>query len=62
MLRISETAGENGKVITYEDGSQILAPVKSSFSMTDKVFSRCWDNLSLTQQQKINREVINSRS
>ncbi len=62
MLRISETAGENGKVITYEDGSQILAPVKSSISMTDKVFSRCWDNLSLTQQQKINREVINSRS
>lgn len=62
MLRISETAGENGKVITYEDGSQILAPVKSSIRMADKVFSRCWDNLSLTQQQKINREVINSRS
>ena len=51
MLRISETAGENGKVITYEDGSQILAPVKSSISMTDKVFSRCWDNLSRSSRR-----------
>lgn len=62
MLKRLKTAGESGEVITYEDGSQILTPIKSEINMTDKVFSRCWDNLSLTQQQKINKEVVESRS
>lgn len=62
MMRISENTDKNGTVITYEDGSQILAPIKSDMNMTGKVFSRCWDNLSLTQQQKINKAIVESRS
>ena len=63
LERISEEFINNRKVITYSDGSQAVLGLDMN-SIADSVsfaFSRAWDNLSIPQQRKINRDVLKER-
>ena len=63
LERISEEFINKRKVITYSDGSQAVMSLNGN-DIADSVsfaFSRAWDNLSVMQQKKINRDVLNER-